>query len=104
MTGLSVAPGPFVLLCLFYRSGPSTSCWAGAHDLCFLPLKVRVRWPCLPCLLLTAKGRTAVDFPMGLFFLVTDSIFDARKYVFKSGRKKHAEKKHFFLHAHLLNV
>lgn len=31
---------------------------------------------------------------MGLLLLVTDSIFDTRKYVFKSGRKKHAEKRH----------
>lgn len=35
---------------------------------------------------------------MGLLLLVTDSIFDTRKYVFKSGRKKHAEKKAFLLY------
>lgn len=62
------ALGPFMLLCLFYRSGASTSCWARAHDLCFPPLKTRVRWPSLPCLLVTAKGRTAEDFSMGTLF------------------------------------
>ncbi|VTJ68765.1 Hypothetical predicted protein [Marmota monax] len=43
--------------------------------------------------MLTAEGRAAENFLMGLILLVTDSIFHARKYIFKNGRKKKEQKK-----------
>ena len=106
MTGLLIALGLFVLLqsLLSAALGPLQrdptlpGPWAEAHDFSSCPRKLGSAGPHRPCPAALSRRKSSGELALWGLLLVTDSVFDARVYVFKSEReKKKTHRKKAFL-------